>query len=158
MKIGTTTMHRIISIHAPRGGSDCNRATEMSPPMDFNPRSPWGERLYQRRQNRNENCISIHAPRGGSDNDGTYCTADNQNFNPRSPWGERLFLPGLGWAKIYFNPRSPWGERRGMNLSFRLICNFNPRSPWGERPRWVSPPCFVPVISIHAPRGGSDIS
>ncbi len=33
-----------ISIHAPRGGSDEHRRRLQSSPEDFNPRSPWGER------------------------------------------------------------------------------------------------------------------
>ena len=34
--------------------------------------------------------------------------------------------------------------------------NFNPRSPWGERPVWTAYGDSIPIISIHAPRGGSD--
>ena len=35
--------------------------------MDFNPRSPWGERPYILTQQAYAENISIHAPRGGSD-------------------------------------------------------------------------------------------
>ena len=54
-----------------------------------------------------------------------------------------------------FNPRSPWGERQNGLRQYRHRKNFNPRSPWG------SDVCFPRcdqsiVISIHAPRGGSD--
>ena len=35
--------------------------------------------------------------------------------------------------------------------------DFNPRSPWGERPAWVSSVGSFRPISIHAPRGGSDL-
>ena len=34
--------------------------------------------------------------------------------------------------------------------------NFNPRSPWGERPGSAVQKLNLSVISIHAPRGGSD--
>ena len=34
-----------ISIHAPRGGSDCSLKYGVGQAKDFNPRSPWGERL-----------------------------------------------------------------------------------------------------------------
>ena len=34
-----------ISIHAPRGGSDPRRLKSLITRSDFNPRSPWGERL-----------------------------------------------------------------------------------------------------------------
>ena len=35
-----------ISIHAPRGGSDLRRVQLNERPINFNPRSPWGERHY----------------------------------------------------------------------------------------------------------------
>ena len=34
-----------ISIHAPRGGSDAVAEFQAAAYQDFNPRSPWGERL-----------------------------------------------------------------------------------------------------------------
>ena len=151
--------------------------------VDFNPRSPRGERRFKRT----------------NDADG------NGNFNPRSPRGERLPLfPALFHLKRNFNPRSPRGERLVLTImgftpdsKFQstlpaggatvpscyflhfflaisihaprggsdlgtvrripsLPCDFNPRSPRGER-RKVSLVCYnQPTISIHAPRGGSD--
>ena len=103
--------HADISIHAPRGGSDGNflygvaRIQQFQStlpvggatshpqrmenrPFDFNPRSPWGERLIKMRTGN--------------------ASAD---FNPRSPWGERLIKMRTGNASADFNPRSPWGER-----------------------------------------------
>ena len=78
---------------------------------NFNPRSPWGERLLclissgliflfqstlpvggatKVRKNRViEVEISIHAPRGGSDGFVGAFAPTPLNFNPRSPWGER---------------------------------------------------------------------
>ena len=35
---------------------------------------------------------------------------------------------------------------------------FNPRSPWGERQYLHEHPSHTSSISIHAPRGGSDVS
>ena len=57
-----------------------------------------------------------------------------------------------------FNPRSPCGERRRRPRPHRSGApDFNPRSPCGERPRrWVSYVSVLFVISIHAPRVGSD--
>ena len=79
--------------------------------------------------------ISIHAPRTGSD---------------------RLCAPGDNRA-CDFNPRSPHGERRCHTLlHIQMGKDFNPRSPHGER----LVDCFILVnkivISIHAPRTGSD--
>ena len=56
----------VISIHAPRAGSDA---------------------LLQKDQN--EDDISIHAPRAGSDRSMPSSISARDNFNPRSPCGER---------------------------------------------------------------------
>ena len=78
----------------------------------FNPRSPRGERPIA------DDCvivavrISIHAPREGSDG----------------------YLPLWVTHFSYFNPRSPRGERQGRRGSpARSTEDFNPRSPRGER-------------------------
>ena len=78
----------VISIHAPRGGSDVRH---IAPPADgdnFNPRSPWGERhRYQHQRSR------------------------QGYFNPRSPWGERLTFPDMCDIMIGFQSTLPVGER-----------------------------------------------
>ena len=81
--------------------------------IDFNPRSPHGERpavtdaqaavdetisIHAPRTGSDsysdvfgaEKHISIHAPRTGSDGDGTALPCRQAHFNPRSPHGERL--------------------------------------------------------------------
>ena len=78
-----------ISIHAPRGGSDGLDAYLGNKSYDFNPRSPWGERLVYSPALFPPSPISIHAPRGGSDSQIQFQTLYQQHFNPRSPWGER---------------------------------------------------------------------
>ena len=124
----------LISIHAPRTGSDAalrhkhsNRQrfqstlpargatghlVETAPDLyHFNPRSPHGERPVFRHCRRNGHGISIHAPRTGSDAASTAAVHASDDFNPRSPHGERLLpLPALARA-THFNPRSPHGER-----------------------------------------------
>ena len=125
---------RLISIHAPRVGSDSSFFTASRALSNFNPRSPCGERLWR----------INHAPSSGY-------------FNPRSPCGERLkgtlpiittvrfqsTLPVWGATSclfipyshnLNFNPRSPCGERRSSGRSSRRHGRyFNPRSPCGER-------------------------
>ena len=56
-----------ISIHAPRGGSDGTKQNTKQKRFDFNPRSPWGERPNAITESLGALSISIHAPRGGSD-------------------------------------------------------------------------------------------
>ena len=78
-------------------------------------------------------------------------------FNPRSPHGERLACEESQAVTIDFNPRSPHGERLLGGRAIFAAPHFNPRSPHGERlaPPTVSAPSAV--ISIHAPRTGSDV-
>ena len=147
----------LISIHAPRVGSDAVH------------------QLFLRQFR-----ISIHAPRVGSDGRQPRRTRARENFNPRSPWGERPFLL-IGFYSFlsYFNPRTPCGERRSTAApdtgagkfqstlpvggatvfpasSMVRSRNFNPRSPWGERREETREELYQIAISIHAPRGGSD--
>ena len=132
----------------------------MLPPsaaVNFNPRSPHGERPGQRE---------------------TGCTADD--FNPRSPHGERRFSPFSIRSTMSFQPTlpargatSPRGgrTRRRKGISTHAprtgsdtkkeeenhdSSNFNPRSPHGERQ--INPATMrgSQGISTHAPRTGSD--
>ena len=79
-------------------------------------------------------------------------------FNPRSPHGERR----RGWccgccSPCNFNPRSPHGERPPAKFPASTCTeDFNPRSPHGERRFSRFLPRFAVIISIHAPRTGSD--
>ena len=57
----------LISIHAPREGSDPGRFLHADLLHDFYPRSPRGERHVGRDLTPEEREISIHAPREGSD-------------------------------------------------------------------------------------------
>ena len=57
----------LISIHAPRTGSDPTPAMSSWKAAYFNPRSPHGERLLRVVQKLNVLRISIRAPRTGSD-------------------------------------------------------------------------------------------
>ena len=104
-----------------------------------------------------------------------------ENFNPRSPCGERLTKRVPQLSLSYFNPRSPCGERHGVFLLrnpsrlfqstlpvwgatvlllkvLRFLLLFQSTLPvWGAtRSRaWAD---RMLLISIHAPRVGSDPS
>ncbi len=45
-------------------------------------------------------------------------------------------------------------QRKRRNAHTKM--HFNPRSPWGERPVFSDSCAKTSIISIHAPRGGSD--
>ena len=88
-----------ISIHALREESDDTYLLVTNECMNFNPRSPWGERLF----------VSTSVLKF-------------LYFNPRSPWGERLpFRRCISHHSSDFNPRSPWGERR----IYCTWCNYS---------------------------------
>ena len=147
---------RVISIHAPRGGSDGVTLPGTRNSIDFNPRSPWGERPEPRQEQHKDCEFQSTLPVGGA----TGCSGGRKHSRP------------------YFNPRSPWGERPGSHSATGGEDNFNPRSPWGERRHTRAAKVFGPLfqstlpvggatstpalmrsfrsISIHAPRGGSD--
>ena len=132
----TSCKRRQISTHAPRTGSDLVVLHHFSKRIDFNPRSPHGERPF------------------GSPGKRMLLF----DFNPRSPHGERLSVSPRLIHSPYFNPRSPHGERQmRLRYSCVFLLNFNPRSPHGERLDNVT--VFLPLgISTHAPRTGSDLA
>ena len=149
-------LSNVISIHAPRTGSD----GILSSPTD-------------------ERRISIHAPRTGSDKAENGHKKKGGRFQSTLP--ARGATPARGTneaAERHFNPRSPHGERRRRATKSTRPRYFNPRSPHGERPstlqgtprkrqfqstlpaRGATRPaasCHCAAkISIHAPRTGSD--
>ena len=78
-------------------------------------------------------------------------------FNPRSPHGERPTWSASMMPSRNFNPRSPHGERQSSTFASTVVMSdFNPRSPHGERPINSLKRLFNDIISIHAPRTGSD--
>jgi len=79
----------MISIHAPRKGSDMQGYQCGACISDFNPRSPQRERLVLDEYHLHETTISIHAPRKGSDVISVATPPESCDFNPRSPQRER---------------------------------------------------------------------
>ena len=125
----------IISIHAPRMGSDPPRTLASWPSFS----------------------ISIHAPRMGSDLRLSTRRRRMRNFNPRSPDGERLLASLRNAGIIAFQSTLPgWGATRSVRCRPSSRTYFNPRSPDGERPNYMSNNSTISIISIHAPRMGSD--
>ena len=78
-----------ISIHAPLAGSDLVNHNNLRVTVDFNPRSPRGERHRCSYYHSNMSLISIHAPLAGSDFLPGNRYSDSKYFNPRSRRGER---------------------------------------------------------------------
>ena len=168
-----------ISIHAPRGGSDHGLQHLLGGGVNFNPRSPWGERLLVSSRSliacrfqstlpvggatypgdilRPVQVISIHAPRGGSDGPVAEHQETSHHFNPRSPWGERPFSPVSISCSTVFQSTLPVGGATGRAAyPRRPLQRFQSTLPvGGATRRWEYQQDHL-SISIHAPRGGSD--
>ena len=101
----------------------------------FNPRSPCGERRRRAAEDNRSGKISIHAPRVGSDSCRRTSSREKPYFNPRSPCGERLSPTCMALSVMLFQSTLPvWGATgtyRGVKQAY--------------------------IISIHAPRVGSDL-
>ena len=169
----------MISIHAPRTGSDDDSCHVNIAIFHFNRRSPHGERqgltlkavrkeifqstLPARGATSSDKIaslrrtISIHAPRTGSDAKGRTLEGCAKYFNPRSPHGERLSRDGHKMSELIFQSTLP---ARGATFpgwfSPIRMGHFNPRSPHGERHETLLQRGWFTEISIHAPRTGSD--
>ena len=62
----------------------------------------------------------------------------------------------VGESVFDFNPRPPRGERHSFTYTFAYDNDFNPRPPRGERLSNQRFGRLTVMISIHAPRVGSD--
>ena len=132
-KINFSQIH--ISIHASRGGSDCSMAVSGTPAFYFNPRFPRGKRRAFCACDITYIAISIHASRGGSDLASRRKLANVFSFQSTLPAGEATFFRAMAVRRERnFNPRFPRGKRRILRIHLPQL----------------------PVISIHASRGGSD--
>ena len=148
---------RMISIHAPRTGSDCGRHFSVAAAPHFNPRSPHGERRASAKNAPVFVQFQSTLPARGATSQGQTHTRrlvfqstlpargatppvvwlqrnhDISIHAPRTGSDPRLRRPCLD-AAGHFNPRSPHGERRhDHHLPLYGRGNFNPRSPHGER-------------------------
>ena len=144
----------------------------------FNPRSPCGERQQPRARSSSSSSfqstlpvwgatkcyygrqyvasISIHAPRVGSDKYQSQQSRLDTYFNPRSPCGERLFRRVRRRRKRVFQSTLPvWGATLDVQGVRRTLLFQSTLPVWGA----TGPPAVKYtslVISIHAPRVGSD--
>ena len=148
----------LISIHAPRTGSDPTPAMSSWKAAYFNPRSPHGERLLRVVQKLNVLRISIRAPRTGSDNIADQVDGSSVPFQSTLPArGATTGRWAAESAPSDFNPRSPHGERRCYNYSADAAINISIHAPrTGSDDRRAAEHAACEAISIHAPRTGSD--
>ena len=174
-------MARWISIHAPREGSDGTPSAPLRTSLDFNPRSPRGERLTMpsctlivwRFQStlpaRGATCklttldhniqnISIHAPREGSDDKSRLGSSTGSHFNPRSPRGERRKQILMRKRQLGFQSTLPArGSDARSRSCWQRIGQFQSTLPARGATYVTVTADKTGHISIHAPREGSDL-
>ena len=103
----------LISIHAPRMGSDTSCIPFRRDVYHFNPRPPHGERLSRSFIGDTSSHISIHAPRRGSDFSSFLSASSGPIFQSTPPaWGATRRELIVAAVTEDFNPRPPHGERR----------------------------------------------
>ena len=170
----------LISIHAPRVGSDGRCCRWHSPLRHFNPRSPCGERPLSQSEcwttlpsfqstlpvwgatgedpaEDDATEISIHAPRVGSDAQVGATAVDTIEFQSTLPvWGATT-EPSSSLAAIKISIHAP---RVGSDAFSRTLREggdvFQSTLPvWGAT-EIAAHITATPGISIHAPRVGSD--
>ena len=148
-----------ISIHALREESDWYSFFYFSGVKNFNPRSPWGERLFKCQVMAVEllfqSTLSVRRATFRIE----ILLFDLHYFNPRSPWGERQFFLNY-WLLVQYISIHALREESDLYVTSefendvdgisihalreesdlaqkaakKITDNFNPRSPWGERP------------------------
>ena len=171
----------IISIHAPRTGSDFSSSRIVLISSNFNPRSPHGERPATPNAIVSMVTFQSTLPARGATQSSTFIThlsafqstlpargatrfsmlADTtfKHFNPRSPHGERQNSSGSYTAGLHFNPRSPHGERQQTVWKHSDIRrNFNPRSPHGERLQSFDRRCGRGLFQSTLPARGATLA
>ena len=146
---------RFISIHAPRTGSDVFADAHGRITAHFNPRSPHGERHgvlgYSPIAFEFQSTLSARGATGGIQH---FVPAIAISIHaPRTGSDGRAGAYGADAAD--FNPRSPHGERRLLSYTHRKV-TFQSTLPARGATRCTFPESRSPGISIHAPRTGSD--
>ena len=124
---------------------------------DFNPRSPHGERRDSKSFASRVWNISIHAPRTGSDA-ATARNVDDGVISIHAPrTGSDVINKIRANSAVQFQSTLPARGATFLPLpALARATHFNPRSPHGERPASPPPRLQPKLISIHAPRTGSD--
>ena len=157
-KISTGKME-LISIHAPRTGSDVTNHRFGSPSSTFQSTLPARGATSVSTLPSSSLIISIHAPRTGSDNSEAV-QAGKEKISIHAPrtGSDLVFWQGVP-RYIAFQSTLPARGATGCKFpSTNCYGYFNPRSPHGERRRHGDLQARQNGISIHAPRTGSDLA
>ena len=147
-----------ISTHAPRVGSDAWARTSSFSPINFNPRSPRGERPSRYSSLDGHIAFQPTLPAWGATLTLRIAQEDLMIFQPTLPaWGATK-NDTTGYIAALFQPTLPaWGATLSL-LAFLPLMIFQPTLPaWGATQAF-SPLPDLHRISTHAPRVGSDFT
>ena len=152
-------LSNVISIHAPRTGSDYIHRRTFERTANFNPRSPHGERRNACSNFHRPHCISIHAPRTGSDESLIFAELVVLAFQSTLParGATCVDVPeSLIFAISIHAPRTGSDVISGEHN--RIILSISIHAPRTGSDVISYTPSVPAIISIHAPRTGSDFS
>ena len=110
-----------ISIHAPLAGSDGTFEADPTYSMDFNPRSPCGERPNSDEDEGRNGIFQSTLPLRGATTGTGYIPADVPISIHAPLAGSDHGVQGFKPCKTNFNPRSPCGERPSASLTARSL-------------------------------------
>ena len=150
----------LISIHAPRTGSDEIREIWLGGLVEFQSTLPARGATLMAFDIETTRLISIHAPRTGSDHGGGVLLVSLEIFQSTLPARGATCQRGIMRLvkQGNFNPRSPHGERPHGTVHYmgvaETISIHAPRT--GSDTKTVRVDAWAVAISIHAPRTGSD--
>ena len=148
----------IVSIRAPRAGSDAIVAGLRQAGLRFNPRSPRGERRFVRvEMNRSDMFQSALPARGATSRRAPPCRA-SARFNPRSPRGERRARAAVAAMPAGVSIRAPRAGSDGARGAPCVPRHVSIRAPRAGSDSDPEQPGEDHGVSIRAPRAGSDLT
>ena len=149
----------IISIHAPRTGSDGAVVGAIVCSVYFNPRSPHGERPGRFVAAIYEFVISIHAPRTGSDNQArAHARKGKISIHAPRTGSDPGNASRASRQKEFQSTLPARGATTTSCTTYRRTLHFNPRSPHGERLMTSHPSSVASGFQSTLPARGATIS
>ena len=145
-----------ISIHAPLAGSDGTFEADPTYSMDFNPRSPCGERPNSDEDEGRNGIFQSTLPLRGATTGTGYIPADVPISIHAPLAGSDRFASGGYISGPDFNPRSPCGERLAVVVPAALQVCISIHAPLAGSDSHGLTSSKNDLISIHAPLAGSD--
>ena len=125
---------------------------------DFNPRAPYGARLYDSIRHGRTPSISIHAPHTGRDCQGVRLLLEERVFQSTRPIRGATPLRGHTSRKLAISIHAPHTGRDLMHKGTSAASwSFQSTRPIRGATVACAARKSAPIISIHAPHTGRDV-